>query len=79
MFSLSSFKGKIENKKSFGSTGEMLWGAGRSPHVIFIYIQIQTHQVQSYKPGSHAHSLVTFHYTTEAITESPKAIEKKTS
>jgi len=31
VFSLSSFKGKIGNKKNFGSTGEMFWGAGRSP------------------------------------------------
>ena len=40
VFSLSSFKGKIGNKKSFGGTGEMLWGAGRSPLV----------SLTSYKP-----------------------------
>jgi len=33
VFSLSSFKGKIGNKKGFGDTGEMLWGAGRSPSI----------------------------------------------
>jgi len=33
IFSLSSFKDKSGNKESFGGTGEMLWGAGRSPKI----------------------------------------------
>jgi len=38
VFSLSSFKGKIGNKKSFVGTGEMLWGSGRSPlHHLFAW------------------------------------------
>jgi len=37
VFSLSSFKGKIGNKKSFGGTGEMLWGAGRSPWIFLFF------------------------------------------
>jgi len=40
VFSLSSFKGKIRNKKSFGGTGEMLWGAGRSP-LLLVWINPQ--------------------------------------
>jgi len=27
---------KIGNKKSFGGTGEMIWGTGRSPQVFFL-------------------------------------------